>query len=723
MLKISLFFISILCTNFASAKSVVKNDSITFGGASAVERDSTTNIVSSVYGGMAGTACAGDGNSTCDSCAASSASPACNQRSVYPNLKLTVSFQISEAITAGTFYAKMYVLEDGASAISGTAVDSVSVTNPAINSTVITLQTTWDAVCGVSGCQATISGDTTISKKLAFGVDTDGSGDVAFDELKTVPVRLHVITSGSTAEAQNFCTSQQVGACNITLVPGDQKAIVKALAFPLGADPTGLPWDGVAFFPVKVLGDGSGDTAAFQNFNRAGVSPIIKPYNISNTEITDKFIFGGGIENYQRYCFVYASRNIAGNIYRFVSGAGGVGAAAGACVTPSEVVGVLEDKHCFITTVAFGSDMAPEVQAFRDFRNQYLLTNFFGRELIKFYYQAGPPAAEFISQSEFLKSATRVALYPVLGFVRVTLHYGFLVALLGLMVLLILLHQLRIFLFGSRKVLLIVFILMIAPHLKAAVANSVERAPASEVKPATKAMQHPGAAEGLVRIKKDGTYIYDLKRSLRKNSSHLWVGQGQNPDISIDIEQRDGTGNVVGTSRFNFDDFYEASSNIVIGYDYEWFPYIENGKLGLQGGFSAMFSSGHGRLVASPSPPSEETFTFVTIPLTLGVVYRFEYKDNQVIAPYVSGGGTYLVLAEKREDKSQPNFAGALGYYASGGLMLNLGFIDPESSTTLDAEYGISNMWFTLEYKVVQVEAASFSFSNQYVNAGLSFDF
>ncbi len=738
--RLTLFLCTILFAASAQAKQIVKADSITISGASSIARDVTTNTISTVYGGIAGAGCTGDGNTTCDSCAQSPTPQPCNQTSVYGNLKITVSFQISEAISqTGTFKTALYVLDDGVGVLSGTPVTG-SIANPTANSTIMTLQTTWDEVCGSgSSCQAAISGDQTFSRKLAFGVDSDGSGDIVFDELKTIPIRLHVIASGSANETQNFCTSAQVGACNITLAAGDQKAIVKTLAFAPVADSTGLPWDGVAFFPVPVPSDSSGDALAFQNFSRAGIAPIVKAYNVSTSEITDKFITGGGIENYQRYCFVYATRNIAGNIYRFVSGAGAVGAAPGACVTPSEVVGVLQDKHCFISTAAFGSDMAPEVQAFRDFRNQYLLTNSLGRKFIKFYYEAGPPAAEFISQNEFLRSAVRAGLYPVLGFVYLTLNYGIFVAILSFMVLMILFSQLRLFLFGHRKVMMIVFILILTPHLKAAPAASIvepapvgtvaapkiltKRSPASVEKPATKSVYHAGAAEGLIRIKKDGTYIYDLKRSLRNKSSHLWIGQGQNPDISIDIEQKDASGNITGNQNFKFDDFYPDSSNLVIGYDYEWFPFIEHGKLGLQGGFSAMFSSGYGRLVASPSPQSEETFTFVTIPLTLGVVYRLEWKDKQILAPYVAGGGTYLVLAEKREDKSTPKFAGSPGFYASAGMMLNLAFLDADAGSMLDSEYGISNMWLTVEFKTVQVQASSFTFSNQYVNAGLSFDF
>ena len=111
------------------------------------------------------------------------------------------------------------------------------------------------------------------------------------------------------------------------------------------------------------------------------------------------------------------------------------------------------------------------------------------------------------------------------------------------------------------------------------------------------------------------------------------------------------------------------------------------------------------------------------MPITLGAVYRLEWKDKQMFAPYASGGGTYVVLIEKREDVSSPKFAGGFGFYGSGGVMMNLGAFDRETSYSLDSEYGISNMWLSLEFKVVEVNNDSFTFSNKYLNAGLSFDF
>ena len=291
------------------------------------------------------------------------------------------------------------------------------------------------------------------------------------------------------------------------------------------------------------------------------------------------------------------------------------------------------------------------------------------------------------------------------------LHFGILETIFIFLVLGILLNKVLKTVFHQRKILIGLGILFLAVSLKA------------EVEPQNKKIQHPGAKEGLVKIKKDGSYIYDVKYELKDESSHIRFGQANQPELTITIQSLDASGKVTGENTLNFEDFYENASNFIIGYDYEWFPYADKARFGIQAGFSAMVVTGNGKLVAAPNPASVESYTFATLPLTLGGVYRLEWKDKQMLAPYVAGGATYVVLAEKREDKSAPEFIGGFGFYGAGGVLLNIGAIDRDTSFQLDSEYGIGNMWLSLEFRVIEVNGEAFSFSNKYVNAGLSFDF
>lgn len=693
---------------FAVAELLVKAGTISVSGYSAIEPD-----LSVIYGGIAGNACATqDGVSACNSCVDPGGSiNACNRTSVYDSLKLSVSFKPTKAVTG---IAKLFIEGATAGDFSTAAVTLPSAAYT--EASTITMETTWSQVCTSAGLSGACVGASPVlaTKSMRFGVDSDSSGEVEEAERKAISIKFHYIPAGAASVTQAQCTSGNgIGMCNISFTPGDEKAYIDTAIYSgadSGSTTTGgnVDWESIAIFPVATVA--GSEATVYTNFGNGVVSPIFKNFEATGVNagsIPDSQV-SGGMSNYQLYCMVYATKNKTQNIYKFVTT--GVDTTK-SCITPSEVVGLLDDKKCFISTAAFGSESAPEVEIFRKFRNQFLVKNFLGRKFVKFYYKISPPIAEVISGNTYLKTGTRVALYPFLIFATLALKIGFI--LTSILMMLVLFASVRLSRhLHKRQAVLMLLVLFLSPSLKA------------EIGPDEQKIEHPKAQQGLVRIKKDGTYIYDIERPLKKESSHIRIGQANQPEISISIEQTDASGQPTGTfNEYSFKDFYEEDSGLIIGYDYEWFPWIGQGKLGMQAGVSAMFVSGNGRLVATPNAPSTESFNFVTMPLTFGAVYRMEWKDKQMLAPYAAGGGTYVVLMEKREDVSTPNITGGFGFYGSGGVMLNLGALDRETSYALDSEYGISNMWVSLEFKIVEVSNESFTFSNKYLNAGLSFDF
>jgi len=69
---------------------------------------------------------------------------------------------------------------------------------------------------------------------------------------------------------------------------------------------------------------------------------------------------------------------------------------------------------CFIATAAYGSSMAEEVVALRKFRENVLLRNSLGRTFVKSYHEISPPLAHSIRDHQISRTATILALTPVI---------------------------------------------------------------------------------------------------------------------------------------------------------------------------------------------------------------------------------------------------------------------------------------------------------------------
>ena len=76
-------------------------------------------------------------------------------------------------------------------------------------------------------------------------------------------------------------------------------------------------------------------------------------------------------------------------------------------------------KKCIIATAAYGSELAPEVQLLRTFRDDVVMSTQSGRAFMNvfnaFYYSFSPQVANVISKKQILRNMVKASLYPLIG--------------------------------------------------------------------------------------------------------------------------------------------------------------------------------------------------------------------------------------------------------------------------------------------------------------------
>lgn len=76
-------------------------------------------------------------------------------------------------------------------------------------------------------------------------------------------------------------------------------------------------------------------------------------------------------------------------------------------------------SQCLIATAAFGSELTPQVQYLRYFRDNYILSTASGTAFMKvfdsIYYSFSPLVAEYEREQPWMQSTVKVALYPLFG--------------------------------------------------------------------------------------------------------------------------------------------------------------------------------------------------------------------------------------------------------------------------------------------------------------------
>ncbi len=114
---------------------------------------------------------------------------------------------------------------------------------------------------------------------------------------------------------------------------------------------------------------------------------------------------------------------------------------------------------CFIATAAFGSPAEPAVIIFRAFRDEILMRNSLGKNIIAYYQRLSPPVADYIHRYDSARFLVRACLLPLAAFCWLSLAIGpFNMLILGLFLILLigqkkaLINAVRYFIYHSFSV-------------------------------------------------------------------------------------------------------------------------------------------------------------------------------------------------------------------------------------------------------------------------------
>jgi len=79
-------------------------------------------------------------------------------------------------------------------------------------------------------------------------------------------------------------------------------------------------------------------------------------------------------------------------------------------------------RPCVIASVVYGSELAPEAQFLREFRDQTAMSTFAGSQFMRifnaFYYSFSPSVAQRVGESPAATLAVRALVYPLLASLR-----------------------------------------------------------------------------------------------------------------------------------------------------------------------------------------------------------------------------------------------------------------------------------------------------------------
>lgn len=231
-----------------------------------------------------------------------------------------------------------------------------------------------------------------------------------------------------------------------------------------------------------------------------------------------------------------------------------------------------------------------------------------------------------------------------------------------------------------------------------------------------KFIYHPNQEKGLYKITRSNEYLYKYKKSELKGFIHIKGG-------SLNLENFPTEPTDGGQSLF--EELYDSDSLTTIYLEYEWQPLKKFRSISFKAGFGLSYARGKGRFLDTSlaGAQAQEAYTFMMFPLSVGVIYKFKFMNNQLFIPFGTAAIDYNLATEFRSGFKAFKYAGVLASHFGGGVLLNLGWLEKTAALDLDREFGINNTYLSLEARTVVSLYDDKNIDGLVFLAGLSFEY
>jgi hypothetical protein len=174
------------------------------------------------------------------------------------------------------------------------------------------------------------------------------------------------------------------------------------------------------------------------------------------------------------------------------------------------------------------------------------------------------------------------------------------------------------------------------------------------------------------------------------------------PDVDSEFDQNGKQ------LRSPYKQFFGDSRRLLSQAEFDWQLIHPGGSLGMGVGIGYFSVTGTSPLGNGTGLLSGDTSNFRVVPLSLSVIYRFEYFLDARSIPFVPFGKAGLDWAYWQITDGNGEIAhdamgnagrgGTFGWHASAGLAFVLDWLDPEAARDFDADLGVNHTALTFEY-------------------------